>query len=73
MNAKEKHALQDMKKRFANYPPGFYCYICGEPIDDGRLCKKHEKYFDTTGVQKNKEYVFLSSSGISIKAVHDCV
>lgn len=27
------------------WPAGYFCYVCGDPIDEGKLCKKHENYF----------------------------
>lgn len=69
----EKIKFREMRKRFINWPDGYFCYICGEPIDKGVLCNKHANYFNAEGVQENQEYVFQSTTGISIKSVHDCI
>ena len=42
----EKLKLRAMKSRFDEWPEGYFCYICAEPIEKGKLCSKHKNWFN---------------------------
>lgn len=55
---KEESERRFMYHRFTKWVPGYFCYICAEPITEGKLCKKHKGYFSDKGYSsddKNEE------------------
>lgn len=45
MAKKKKSDYQEFWEGYKNWPPGYYCYVCGKPIEEGKLCKFHKVHF----------------------------
>ena len=52
MNAKEKSDLRTLRYLIQRWPEGYYCFICGNPIEEGKLCSKHKNFFNKALIEE---------------------